>query len=203
MVFVSFVAVDDHMQFIKTTLEGAVLIQTEKIEDNRGYFGTLFAVPDFEAHGLSTRVLQTSISFNNKKGTVRGMHWQIPPYAETKLVRCSRGAILDVIVDLRPDSPTYKKWEGFELSAENMRTLYIPEGFAHGYQTLTDDAEVNYLLGQVYSPAHARGLRHDDTEIAIKWPLPTAVISERDAALPLFTGLSQDELATMRLLQLT
>lgn len=188
------------MQFIKTTLDGAFLIQSEKIEDNRGHFATTFAVPDFEAHGLAARILQTSASFNYTKGTVRGMHWQIPPYAETKLVRCTRGAILDVMIDLRPDSPTFKQWEGFELSAENMRLLYIPEGFAHGFMTLTDAAEVNYLLGQVYSPQHARGLRYDDPEIAIKWPTAATVISARDAELPLFSALSQEELRTMRML---
>lgn len=172
------------MLFTKTSFEGAFLIKAERIEDNRGYFATTFAVPDFEAHGLSTKVLQTSTSFNKKKGTVRGMHLQLAPYGETKLVRCISGAIFDVLVDLRPGSATFGKWEGFELSAENMNMLYIPEGFGHGYQTLSDNAEVAYMLGQVYSPAHARGLRHDEPAVAIKWPLPLSVISERDAALP-------------------
>lgn len=185
------------MLFTKTSLEGAFLIKAERIEDNRGYFSTTFAVPDFEAHGLSTRVLQTSTSFNKTKGTVRGMHLQLAPYAETKLVRCIAGAILDVLVDLRPDSTTFGKWEGFELSAENMNMLYIPEGFAHGYQTLTDNAEVAYMLGQVYSPAHARGLRHDDQTVGIKWPLTLTVISERDAKLPSLEELKKEIDATL------
>ncbi len=183
------------MLFTKTSLEGSFLIQAERIEDNRGYFSTTFAVPDFEAHGLSTRVLQTSTSFNKTQGTVRGMHLQLAPYAETKLVRCIVGAILDVLVDLRPGSATFGKWEGFELSAQNMNMLYIPEGFAHGYQTLTDNAEVAYMLGQVYSPAHARGLRHDEPAVGIKWPLEVTVISKRDAELPGLEELTK-ELAT-------
>lgn len=185
------------MLFTKTSLEGSFLIQAERIEDNRGYFATTFAVPDFEAHGISSRVLQTSTSFNKLKGTVRGMHLQLAPYAETKLVRCIAGAILDVLVDLRPNSATFGKWEGFELSAQNMNMLYIPEGFAHGFQTLTDNAEVAYMLGQVYSPAHARGLRHDDETVAIKWPLPMSVISKRDAELPSLAELRKEIEATL------
>lgn len=172
------------MIFKETSLKDAFTVQLEKIEDNRGYFATTFAVPDFEAHGLNGVIRQTSCSFNKLKATVRGMHFQLPPYAETKLVRCTRGVIYDVIVDLRPDSPTFMKWQGFELSAENMLMYYIPEGFAHGFQTLTDNVEVTYMLGQVYSPQHARGLRHDDSEIGIKWPLPVTVLSKRDEALP-------------------
>lgn len=181
------------MIFKETSLKDAFTVQIEKIADNRGYFATTFAIPDFEAHGLNAIIKQTSSSFNNKKGTVRGMHFQVDPYVETKLVRCVKGAIYDVIVDLRPDSPTYKKWLGFELSAENMLMYYIPQGFAHGYQTLTDDAEVHYMLGQVYSPQHARGIKHDDPEIGIKWPLPLTVISERDAGLPTLKELMEKE----------
>jgi dTDP-4-dehydrorhamnose 3,5-epimerase len=182
------------MIFKETSLKDAFTVQIEKIEDNRGYFATTFAVPDFEAHGLKAVIRQTSSSFNKLKGTVRGMHFQLPPYAETKLVRCMHGAIYDVIVDLRPDSPTFKKWQGFELSAENMLMYYIPEGFAHGYQALTDNAEVSYMLGQIYSPQHARGLRHDDSEIGIKWPLPVTVLSKRDEALPGLKELMESEL---------
>lgn len=181
------------MIFKETSLKDAFTVQIEKIADNRGYFATTFAIPDFESHGLNAIIKQTSSSFNNKRGTVRGMHFQVEPYAETKLVRCVKGAIYDVIVDLRPDSPTYKKWLGFELSAENMLMYYIPEGFAHGYQTLTDDAEVHYMLGQVYSPQHARGIKHDDPEIGIKWPLPLTVISDRDAGLPTLKELMEKE----------
>ena len=180
------------MLFTKTSLEGSFLIQAERIEDNRGYFATTFAVPDFEAHGLSARVLQTSTSFNKQKGTVRGMHLQLAPYTETKLVRCIAGAIFDVLVDLRPGSATFGKWEGFELSSENMNMLYIPEGFAHGFQTLTDNAEVAYMLGQVYSPNHARGLCHNEAAIGIKWPLELTVISARDAQLPGLTELRKE-----------
>jgi len=185
------------MIFKETSLKDAYTVQIEKIEDNRGYFATTFAIPDFEAHGLNGKILQTSSSFNKLKGTVRGMHFQLPPYAETKLVRCMAGSIYDVIVDLRPDSPTFKKWQGFELSADNMLMYFIPEGFAHGYQTLTDNAEVSYMLGQVYSPQHARGLRHDDPEIGIKWPLPIDVLSKRDEALPGLKELMEAE-ALMR-----
>lgn len=177
----------------ETSLKDAFTVQIEKIEDNRGYFATTFAIPDFESKGLKASIKQTSSSFNSKRGTIRGMHFQLEPYAETKLVRCVKGAIFDVIVDLRPSSPTYKQWLGFELSEENMLMYYIPEGFAHGYQTLTDNAEVAYMLGQVYSPQHARGIRHDDPEIAIKWPSPLTVISERDAALPTLKELMEKE----------
>jgi dTDP-4-dehydrorhamnose 3,5-epimerase len=183
------------MIFKETSLNDAFTVQIEKIEDNRGYFATTFAVPDFEAHGLNAVIRQTSSSFNKLQGTVRGMHFQLPPYAENKLVRCVHGAIYDVIVDLRPDSPTFKKWQGFELSEENMLMYYIPEGFAHGYQTLTDNAEVAYMLTQVYSPQHARGVRHDDSEIGIKWPLPITVLSKRDEALPSLRELMEKEAA--------
>lgn len=185
------------MIFKETSLKDAFTVQIEKIEDNRGYFATTFAIPDFEAHGLNAVIRQTSSSFNKLKGTVRGMHFQLPPYAETKLVRCVKGAIYDVIVDLRPNSPTFKKWQGFELSEENQLMYYIPEGFAHGYQTLTDNAEVHYMLGQVYSPQHARGVRHDDAEIGIKWPLSITEISARDAGLPGLKELMEAE-AVMR-----
>ena len=184
------------MIFKETSLKDAFTVQIEKIEDNRGYFATTFAIPDFEAHGLNAQIRQTSSSFNKAKGTVRGMHFQIAPYAETKLVRCIKGAIYDVIVDLRQNSPTYMKWQGFELSEENMLMYYIPEGFAHGYQTLTDNAEVSYMLGQIYSPQHARGVRHDDPEISIKWPLALSSISERDAALPTLKEWIEKEVPT-------
>lgn len=185
------------MIFKETSLKDAYTVQIEKIEDNRGYFAVTFAVPDFEQHGLNGLVRQTSHSFNKLKGTVRGMHFQLPPYAETKLVRCVHGAIYDVIIDLRPDSPTFKKWQGFELSEENGLMYYIPEGFAHGFQTLTDNAEVSYALSQIYSPQHARGVRHDDSEIGIKWPLPVTVLSKRDEGLPTLKELMQAE-AVMR-----
>lgn len=182
------------MQFTETKLKGLYLIKAERITDNRGYFATTFAVPEFQAYGLSTALLQCSTSFNTRKGTVRGMHLQLAPFAETKLVRCIAGAIFDVAIDLRPESPTYKQWAGYELSAENMCMLYIPEGFAHGFQTLTDNAEVFYNLGQVYSPQHARGLRHNDPTIGIDWPAEMTVISDRDAHLPLFAEFERSVL---------
>lgn len=183
------------MIFKEISLKDAFTVQIEKIEDNRGYFATTFAIPDFEAHGLNAQIRQTSSSFNKLKGTVRGMHFQLPPYAETKLVRCVKGSIYDVIVDLRPNSPTFKKWQGFELSEENQLMYYIPEGFAHGYQTLTDNAEVHYMLTQVYSPQHARGIKFDDPDIGIVWPLPVTVVSARDEKSPTLKDLMEVEAA--------
>ena len=183
------------MIFKEISLKDAFTVQIEKIEDNRGYFATTFAIPDFEAHGLNAQIRQTSSSFNKLKGTVRGMHFQLPPYAETKLVRCVKGAIYDVIVDLRPNSPTFKKWQGFELSEENQLMYYIPEGFAHGYQTLSDNAEVHYMLSQIYSPQHARGIKFDDPDIGIVWPLPVTVVSARDENSPTLKDLMEVEAA--------
>lgn len=177
------------MIFTATTLKDAYVIDLELREDNRGAFARTFCAKDFEAHGLKPTVAQCNLSYNYKAGTLRGMHYQIPPAAETKLVRCTKGAIYDVIIDMRPDSPTYLQHFGVELTEDNHRALYIPELFAHGYQALTDGAEVVYQVGEFYTPGYERGLRYDDPAFGIQWPMPVTVISEKDAAWPLFEAV--------------
>jgi dTDP-4-dehydrorhamnose 3,5-epimerase len=174
------------MRFLETGLAGAWLIEPEPVADHRGHFVRTFCAREFADRGLVTAFPQHSLSFTKSKGSIRGMHFQRPPHDETKLVGCTRGAIWDVIVDLRPRSPTRGQWQGFELSAENGRQLYISPGLAHGFQTLTDDAEVRYLISQFYVPSASSGVRHDDPAFAISWPLPVTVISERDAAWPAY-----------------
>jgi dTDP-4-dehydrorhamnose 3,5-epimerase len=169
-----------------TELAGVHLLDMERLEDERGFFARAWCEEDFAAHGLSGRFVQSSVSFNKRRGTLRGLHYQAAPAAETKLVRCTLGAIHDVLLDLRPGSPTFKRWIGVELSAENRRALYVPEGIAHGFQTLEDRSEVLYHMGTRHSPAHARGVRWDDPAFAIPWPLPVSCISERDARYPDF-----------------
>ncbi len=169
------------MRFTETKLKGAFIIDLEERPDHRGFFARTFCAKEFTQHGLKPVVAQSNVSFNYKKGTLRGMHYQIPPATETKVVRCTYGAIYDVIVDMRPDSPTYLSHIGVELSSENRRALYVPEMFAHGYQTLTDKAEVIYQVGEFYTPGYERGLRYDDPALDIKWPLPVSEISEKDA----------------------
>jgi dTDP-4-dehydrorhamnose 3,5-epimerase len=173
------------MRFIETPLKGAFVVELELIRDERGYFARTWTPEDFAAHGLSSRIVQCSTAYNGRQGTLRGMHFQIAPHAEVKLVRCTRGAIYDVIVDLRPDSATRHAWTAVELSAEAPRMLYIPEGFAHGYQTLEDETEVFYQMSEYYHPESARGLRWDDPALSIEWPLPVTVISQRDTEHPL------------------
>jgi len=168
------------MRFVATTFSDAWLLEPEPIRDERGYFARTFCMRAFAERGLETKFVQHSRSYSAKKGTLRGMHYQTPPHAEVKVVSCVAGAIYDVIVDLRPGSPTYRKWQGFELSAENGRQLYVPAGFAHGFQTLTDGAELNYLISAFYEPGASTGVSYDDPTIAIRWPLPVTVISERD-----------------------
>lgn len=172
------------MQFTKTELDGAWLVEPAPARDSRGWFARTFCVQEFAAHGLETRFAQHSTSQNVKRGTLRGMHFQTAPHAEAKLVRCLKGAILDVIVDLNPGSPTYREWRSFELSAANTRQLYIPRGFAHGFQTLEDDCEIGYLISDFYAPAAATGVRWNDPAFAIAWPLPVTVMSEKDQAWP-------------------
>jgi dTDP-4-dehydrorhamnose 3,5-epimerase len=174
------------MLFTETSLPGAFLIDLERWEDERGFFARTFCAREFAERGLKAAVAQCSTSFSRTRGTIRGMHLQLPPVAETKLVRCTSGAIYDVIIDLRPDSPTYKQHFGLELSAENGRALYVPEMFAHGLQTLTDGAAVVYQSGEFYAPGSERGIRYDDPAFGIRWPLPVSVISPKDAAWPLF-----------------
>ena len=174
------------MLFKETILKGAYLIEPEKLEDERGFFARSFCVREFEKHGLNPRLVQCNISHNIKKGTLRGMHYQKAPYAEAKLVRCTRGAIYDVIVDLRPDSPCFRRNVGMRLDESNRIMVYIPEGFAHGFITLEDDSEVFYQMSEFYSPQHAAGFRWNDPFFSIQWPLEAVVISERDKTYPDF-----------------
>jgi len=167
-------------------LAGAYVIEPEKKEDFRGYFARLFCEQEFASHGLETRISQCSISYNKKKGTLRGMHYQVAPFEEVKLVRCSRGAIFDVIVDLRRNSPTFKRYFALELNDRNGRVLYVPVGFAHGFQTLVDETEVSYQMTQFYSAAHARGVRWNDPAFGIPWPEDTRTILGRDQEYPDF-----------------
>jgi dTDP-4-dehydrorhamnose 3,5-epimerase len=177
------------MLFTETKLKGAFIIDLEQRQDTRGFFARTFCAKEFEAHGLKPTVAQCNLSFNYKKGTLRGMHYQIAPACETKLLRCTQGAIYDVIIDMRPDSPTYLEHIGVELTALNRRALYVPEMFAHGYQALTDEAEVVYQVGEFYTPGYERGLRYNDPSFGIEWPLPVSEISEKDAAWPLFESV--------------
>lgn len=170
------------MIFQETKLKGAFVIDLDLRGDNRGAFARTFCMKEFEEHGLKSTVAQCNLSFNHKAGTLRGMHYQVPPAAETKLIRCTKGAIYDVIIDLRPDSPTYLQHFGIELTADNRTALYVPELFAHGYQALTDGAEVVYQVGEFYTPGYERGIRYDDPAFGIQWPMPVTVISDKDAA---------------------
>jgi dTDP-4-dehydrorhamnose 3,5-epimerase len=172
------------MIFTETNLPGAYVIDLKKMQDQRGFFGRAWCQREFEAQGLVSRLAQANISFNHLQGTLRGMHYQIAPFEETKLVRCTKGAIYDVIIDLRLESPTYKQWVGVELTAANYKTLYVPEGFAHGYQTLENDTEVFYQVSQFYAPESERGIRYNDSAFGIKWPLPVKMISDKDKSWP-------------------
>ena len=167
-------------------LSGAYTVDVDPRSDERGFFARTFCVNEFAALGMSPRVVQCNISFNQKAGTVRGMHYQIEPHPEVKLVRCTQGAILDVIVDLRPDSATFKQHVGVELTAKNRRALYIPAGFAHGFQTLADETEVFYQMSDFYAPDCARGVRWDDPALTIRWPRPISCISDKDLTYPDF-----------------
>lgn len=172
------------MRFFETTLAGAFLIHPERREDDRGYFYRGWCRAEYAAHGLNPSVDQMNVARSLRAGTVRGMHFQETPHQEAKSVRCNRGSIFDVIVDLRPDSPTHRKWFGTELSAEDGVMLYVPEGFAHGYQTLEDDVEICYLTSYAYVPAASKGVRFDDPAFAIAWPLPVSSISDADRRWP-------------------
>ena len=174
------------MEFQPTRLSGAWLLIPQPIVDERGHFERCFCVHEFRRHGLETGFAQHSRSCSLRKGTVRGMHYQRAPHAEVKLVTCLKGAIWDVIIDLRADSPSFGHWQGFELTGENRRQLYVPAGFAHGLQTLRDDTEVGYLISHEHTPAAAAGLRHDDPVLANDWPLPTTAISLKDRSWPDF-----------------
>jgi dTDP-4-dehydrorhamnose 3,5-epimerase len=179
------------MKFEPTRIPGAVIIDIEPIEDDRGFFARTFCRQEFEQHGLSPHIAQCSISFNRKRGTLRGMHYQAAPHEEAKLVRCTRGSLYDVIVDLRPTSPAFRKWISVELSGASFRMLYVPEGVAHGYLTLEDDTEVFYQVSENYAPQYTRGVRWDDPAFGIEWPLPVAVIAQRDRSYPDFDKSNQ------------
>lgn len=172
------------MIFEETALPGAYIVRPERRTDERGFFARTWDRAEFAAHGLADSAVQASISFNNARGTLRGMHWQAAPFQETKLVRCTRGALYDVIVDLRPDSPTHRRWIGVELTADNHAALYVPADFAHGFITLEDATEATYLMSQEYAPGYDRGARHDDLAFAIAWPIPVRVIAEKDRRWP-------------------
>ncbi len=175
------------MIFLPAELEGAFLIRLEPMTDERGFFARSYCELEFEEHGLHTRWVQCNISHNRAAGTLRGMHYQAAPNEEVKLVRCTAGAIHDVVVDIRPGSPTFGQHQAFVLSAANRDMLYIPGGFAHGFLTLEPDTEVLYHMGAFYAPESARGFRYDDPAFAITWPAPPGVISEKDAGYPDFT----------------
>lgn len=170
----------DFMKFMPSELPGAYIIEPEPIKDNRGFFARSFCQKEFENQGLQCNFVQNNISWNRERGTLRGMHYQLSPHAEVKLIRCTRGAIYDVIIDLRPDSPTYCKWVGVELTADNYRMFYVPENFAHGYQTIEPDTEVFYLVSEFYTPASERGVRWNDPIFNIKWPLTDPIVSVKD-----------------------
>lgn len=168
------------MIFKGTAIPGACIIDLEPATDERGFFARFWGEQEFQEHNLNSRIAQCSISFNTKRGTLRGMHFQVPPHAEAKTVRCTRGVMYDVIVDLRRGSSTFLRWIAVELSADNRSMLYVPEGCAHGFQTLEDNTEVLYQISELHSPAHARGARWNDPSFGIQWPLPPQSMSDRD-----------------------
>jgi len=172
------------MKFLPTGLNGAMVIEPEPLRDERGHFARTFCREEFRAHGIELTVVQCSVSFNVRRGTLRGLHYQAPPKAEAKLVRCTAGEAFDVIVDLRRGSPTFGRWFATELTAAGGRMIYVPEGFAHGFQTLRDDTELFYMMSESYSPPHARGVRWDDPQLGIRWPMAPTVMSARDRELP-------------------
>ena len=176
------------MEFTETSLKNAYLVRLKRIEDNRGFFARGFCRTEFEQNGLNPNMLQLNVGFSHTKGTVRGIHYQEAPYQEAKFMRCTRGAIFDLIVDLRPESPTRGQWFGVELTAENGVMLYAPEGFAHGYQTLENDTEMYYLTSAPYAASAAKGVRYDDPVLRIDWPMPVTVISDPDRGWPDYRG---------------
>lgn len=177
------------MIFTETILAGVYRIEPQILSDDRGFFARVFCENEFAEQGLQTHFVQSNISFNARRGTLRGIHYQVEPHGEVKIVRCTMGAIYDTLLDLRPHSPTFKQWYALELSAENRRMLYIPVGIAHGFQTLTDNSEVFYMMGEFYHPNSARGVRWDDPTFGIEWPtVDKRIISEKDENWPDFRG---------------
>jgi len=191
------------MIFTETKLKGAFIIDIEPREDERGFFGRAFCQKEFEAHGLKPVIAQANIGFNRRKGTLRGMHFQYPPAAETKLVRATRGAVLDIIVDLRPESPTYLQHIGVELSADNHRAIYVPERFGHGYQALEDNTETSYQVGEFYTPGAEGGLPYNDPALGLSWPLPVSSISPKDAAYRPLSEVEEEVKVRMALSRVT
>jgi dTDP-4-dehydrorhamnose 3,5-epimerase len=183
--------------FTETKLAGAFVIELERREDDRGFFARTFCQHEFAEHGLEPVIAQANLAFNKRRGTLRGMHFQYPPAAETKLVRCTRGAILDIIVDLRPESPTFLEHVAVELDAGSHRALYVPGRFAHGYQVLEDGTETSYQVGEFYAPEHEGGLRYDDPRLALEWPLPVTEQSDKDRLWPLLDEVEADLVARM------
>ena len=182
------------MRYTETSLAGAFVVEPEPIEDERGWFARTFCTREFREHGLDPHLEQCNVSWNRRRGTLRGMHLQIAPHEEVKLVRCTTGAVHDVIVDLRPGSPTYRRWLGVELSAHNRRMLYIPAGLAHGFVTLEDETELFYQMSAAYQPAAARGVRFDDPALGIAWPVPIEIVSDKDRSYPDLTASLEAEL---------
>jgi len=177
------------MLFSEASIKGVYIIDIERHKDERGFFARSWCQREFEEHGLNPKLVQCNISFNNRRGTLRGMHYQAVPFEEARLVRCITGSIYDVIIDLRSNSPTFKKWLAFELTASKRRALFIPEGLAHGFQTLADDTEVFYQMSEFYTPDAARGLRWDDPAFGIEWPIETLIISEKDRTYPNWSAM--------------
>jgi dTDP-4-dehydrorhamnose 3,5-epimerase len=174
------------MIFTETKLPGAYLIEVQKIEDHRGFFGRAWCAKEFEAHGLNPKIVQINTSQSKKKGTIRGMHFQAAPYGEAKFIRCTKGRIYDVIIDLRPESPTFMQWVGNELSEDNCKMVYAPEYFAHGFVSLEDNCEVYYPVTEFYTPKAERGIRWNDPAFKIDWPIPIEIFTEKDMSHPDF-----------------
>lgn len=190
------------MIFSETHLGGAYIIDLEQREDNRGFFARMFCQKEFLARGLKPVIAQANVASSLKRGTLRGMHFQYPPAAETKYVRCTRGAILDIIVDLRPESPTFLDHIAVELSADNQRGLYVPERFAHGYITLEDNTDTSYMVGEYYTPGVEGGLMYDDPRLGLRWPIPVQCISEKDAKWNLLDEIEYDVIQRMKTLEM-
>ena len=178
------------MILTETRLKGAYVVDLQRIGDKRGFFARAWCQEEFRGHTLNPRLVQANVAFSPRRGTLRGMHYQVAPHEEAKLVRCTMGAIWDVMIDLRPDSPTHTQWVSAELTAHNRRMLYVPAGFAHGYLTLSDDAEVFYQTSEFYVPAAARGVRYDDPVFGITWPTEIQVISDADQSWPHYRSVS-------------
>jgi dTDP-4-dehydrorhamnose 3,5-epimerase len=175
------------MDFTQTSIEGVFILDVKRNEDERGFFGRIWCRKEFEENGIKLDILQINTAVSYSKGTLRGMHYQEAPYAETKVVRCTKGSVFDVALDIRPASRTFKKWFGIELSSENQRMLVVPPGCAHGYQTLEDETELMYITSEFYNPPAAKGLRYNDQAFDIKWPLQASIVSQADANWPFFT----------------